>query len=59
VSILRIYLYGLVVIRDGFVILAFSQIGKPPIVVGVSKPRVYLDGFIKVGDGLIILTFFK
>jgi len=52
-----VYLYGLVVIRDGLVILAFCIIGSSPIVIGISKSWVYLYGLDVIRDVLVILAF--
>jgi hypothetical protein len=47
----------LVTIRDGAVMLAFVEIGKPPVAVSVQEPWGYLQGLGVVRDGLVVLFF--
>ena len=42
----RVYLYGLVAVRDGLVILAFFTIGSSSIDIGMGILRVYLYGLV-------------
>ena len=58
VSKSRVYLYCLITISDGLVILVDIIIGKSPIIVGLTKPRVYFDGLAEIRDRLVILTLF-
>ena len=50
-------IYGVVVVKNGILILPFFTIGIPPTKVGVSIPRVYLYARSEIRNSLVIFAF--